>query len=452
MSKASARVLVFGWGTGPEGNERIIERLRRRAETEVFWVGYGPGTDLEVFDGFNLRFETPFSPELLKYEDLLGPDAYIEFLEIYSRHWRDHQKDYIDMRYAFRLYCRYWGALFEKFRPTHAVFCLIPHEGPEYLAYRMARALGIPTRIYMHTHQSERYYTLEQIEDYGRIPDRDLPPSETHTIERKFFQQLYSSQFVNRNLGWGFRKQRWIAWAKLLAKFALGRPGALQRFFEERRHEKFLASLPVPTRLPEKFVYFALHAQPEMTTSPLGGVYTDQALAVERLAAMLPPDVKIVVKENPVQSSFVRGEHFYRRLQAIPTVLLVSRQQSTYHLIEKSLFVATITGTVGWEALAGGKNVLHFGRAWYRDLPGAYQFRSDLDVSKLWTDTFSHDELEYRYSQLMSQTRRGTPDVSMIPGHENYIPADNVNEFYSQIDAFISTPPSAAPTRERSDT
>jgi hypothetical protein len=37
------------------------------------------------------------------------------------------------------------------------------------------------------------------------------------------------------------------------------------------------------------YVYLPLHLQPEATTSPMGGVFTDQYLALETLVRALPP-------------------------------------------------------------------------------------------------------------------------------------------------------------------
>ena len=43
---------------------------------------------------------------------------------------------------------------------------------------------------------------------------------------------------------------------------------------------------------------------------------------------------------------------------------------------------ATITGTVGWEAITGGKPVIIFGRAWYKTLTGVYTFSPELDLER----------------------------------------------------------------------
>ena len=63
----------------------------------------------------------------------------------------------------------------------------------------------------------------------------------------------------------------------------------------------------------------------------------------------------------------MRGKYFFDRLKLIKNAVLVDSSYNTYDLISKSKFVATITGTAGWEAISGGENVLIFGLAWYKN-------------------------------------------------------------------------------------
>ena len=46
---------------------------------------------------------------------------------------------------------------------------------------------------------------------------------------------------------------------------------------------------------------------------------------------------------------------------------------NSYKLISKSLAVATITGTAGWEAFVNKKPVLMFGSYFYQDAPGVFK-------------------------------------------------------------------------------
>lgn len=149
----------------------------------------------------------------------------------------------------------------------------------------------------------------------------------------------------------------------------------------------------------EKYVYFPLHLQPEMTTSTLGKEYNDQILAVERVARIIPEDWYIYVKENPLQTYAYRDKYFYKRLQGIKKVKLIKSNTNTYDLIRNSEFVATITGTAGFEAISGGKPVLVFGLAWYRSLPGVTIYNSDTALKDIFTE-FTVEDVKKEYERL----------------------------------------------------
>ena len=149
----------------------------------------------------------------------------------------------------------------------------------------------------------------------------------------------------------------------------------------------------------EKYVYFPLHLQPEMTTSTLGKEYNDQILAIERVARIIPEDWYIYVKENPLQTNAYRDKYFYKRLQGIKKVKLMKNNTNTYDLIRNSEFVATITGTAGFEAISGGKPVLAFGLAWYRGLPGVTIYNSNTALKDIFTD-FTVEDVKEEYEKL----------------------------------------------------
>ena len=132
-----------------------------------------------------------------------------------------------------------------------------------------------------------------------------------------------------------------------------------------------------------KFVFFALHYQPERTTMPEGGVFEDQFLALNILSNSLPKDWIIYVKEHPREFSLndVRTKHFrdskyYSRLLKIPQVRLVPIKQNSQELIKKSQFTASIQGTVGWESLQQHKPTMVFANSWYGACSSSYQVSS----------------------------------------------------------------------------
>jgi hypothetical protein len=189
----------------------------------------------------------------------------------------------------------------------------------------------------------------------------------------------------------------------------------LQRSYLRRLSEHALDGRTVDDLIAgqRKFVYFPLHLQPELTTATFGGVYQDQLYAIELLSALLKEDWMILVKENPKQTFFQRGELFFRRLRALGNVRLVSGTYSTYKLLEESQFTATISGTACWESLKGGKKCLIFGQAWYSTLPGCYTYSKEFDFDEFLGATrqeLPFDELREAFGRLMSRAGDGVID------------------------------------------
>lgn len=128
----------------------------------------------------------------------------------------------------------------------------------------------------------------------------------------------------------------------------------------------------------KKFVYVPLHYQPECTTAPMGGIYADQILMIDTIAASLPNDWVVYVKENKIQWTFpfthtARYNGYYKEIKKNKNVFFIPTDTSTFDLINCSQAVATVTGTAGWEAIMRLKPVLLFGYPWYMHCDGVFR-------------------------------------------------------------------------------
>lgn len=144
----------------------------------------------------------------------------------------------------------------------------------------------------------------------------------------------------------------------------------------------------------KKYVYFGLHLQPEATTSFFGGRYTDQLLAIEQISSIIPDDWIIYVKENPKQTAMNRGRLFYERLLHIPKTVMVPMETNNYELMEHAQFVASITGTMLYEAVCGGKPALMFGNYWYSQLSGVIKYFDGIKTEDILNQTIDHNDLQ----------------------------------------------------------
>lgn len=132
----------------------------------------------------------------------------------------------------------------------------------------------------------------------------------------------------------------------------------------------------------EKFVFFPLHLQPEMTTAVLAPFCTDQLALLENIAKSLPIDHRLYVKEHKA-SLGRRPLSYYRRLRSIPNVRLISPYWDSHDLIKRSAAAVVISSTVGWEALLYERPVITFGEAFYNAFDLVYRARALPDLPGL---------------------------------------------------------------------
>ena len=148
--------------------------------------------------------------------------------------------------------------------------------------------------------------------------------------------------------------------------------------------------------LPEhKFMVLFLHFQPERTSNPEGLMYANQWLAARKLSQVLSKrGISLVVKEHPSTyrnhfSTIWRDVSFYQGLVALPNTSLAFLDVDPFALIDKSIAVATLTGTVGFESIVRGRPTICFGRANYKGITGCRFVENKKDIEDAVDDILS---------------------------------------------------------------
>ena len=332
------------------------------------------------------------------------------------------------------------GSILVENNINSVLFLGIPHLFYDTLLYQVAKAIGIETLIVTHSVFPNLYYSLSAVDDCGILPKPSTEQSiEPMEINSKETPDWYYMKNIEQECGeLGGLKFRAISHLllfllktsplKLLQPIyiirLLNRMSKISSAFPEWRdpfasffHVKQLAYFETliefertEIHLDKKFVYFPLQLQPEMTTSSLGGRYSDQILAIEHLAHIVPGDCLIYVKENPKQTGKMRGPMFFHRLRRISNVRMLPSHANTHALTDRAVFVATVTGTVGWEAIRKGKKVLVYGKPWYRSMPGVIEYHRNFQFEDISNLTFDHSELERYVGWLISRAHVGEID------------------------------------------
>ena len=348
--------------------------------------------------------------------------------------WRYHtlDSDY-DAKHYYHVILNLLADFLDKERINLILIFDIPHLFYDTLVYQLAKSKGIRTLMVSDFPFPNCFYSFNEIEDVGKFPlDCSKYSSDAYPIDpdenpdwdymkgikqyreesgklcwRGVLRLILSLVAVERQLL--LNPKVVFETISRMRKVAAALPKWRYPF---RRHfhtshldyyEKILQYEDMEVDFNRKFVYFPLQYQPEMTTSTLGGDFSDQLLAIEHLSNILPDDIWIYVKENPKQTGAMRGLQFFDRLDRIPNLKFLPSYANTFELIDKSEFVATVTGTVGWEAICKGKNVLVFGMPWYRGLPGAIEFHKGITCEMILDRKFEHSTLEQQTGELFSR-------------------------------------------------
>ncbi|MCM8542601.1 MAG: hypothetical protein NE328_20210 [Lentisphaeraceae bacterium] len=110
-----------------------------------------------------------------------------------------------------------------------------------------------------------------------------------------------------------------------------------------------------------KYVFFALHLEPEIALMALSPEFNNSMECLSWISKALPADYKLVIREHTL-SYGVRSKTYYDFLRQIPNIVFADPEVHSWKWIENSDIVSTITGTVGFEGVYYRKPVLSFGK------------------------------------------------------------------------------------------
>lgn len=336
----------------------------------------------------------------------------------------------------------YFYNLLNETEASHLICFDTPHTFPSIILYELCKKRNIKI-IRMEYHHLPEYSILVDKNIPEQVPHNFLSGHSTaqlknmfllknqsnKKIENKYFQSYMSSQ-AKIISGHGLISKVQLAF-RLIAKkitniiqgvlpflfkpiflhfnslnnlktnfsYRLSINKALNRIISQNLYYN---SLAIKSNLNSNYIFLGLHMQPEKTSLPLGGEYVNQLLIVKMISECLPANWKLLVKEHPNQfnvrkstNANFRSKFFYDSINKKSNVELVDLQVSSKELIANSKMVATITGTLGIEALTNNKAVLCFGEAYYQccdavrsikslnDLPAAISELNQMPANKI---------------------------------------------------------------------
>jgi len=390
----------------------LIERLQKEQKINlIHWFFKNPKDDKEIEEAQ----KAPFMPKDETYERVYKNISF--FLDTYARIRVTQGKSYSELVNMFALL---YNFVFSKLNQKidYILFTNIPHNGIDYLVYLVAKELNIKTILFYNNPLfADRFFYIYDIEDFGKFEAIESKKSITRDVEKQFKKDSVVKK------GAKVENRRHRCFVNMLSRFSkmlfnrrqhTSLADIISSFNKCQNYKKHLKSAVTKVNFDKKFVYFALHLQPELHTSTLGKIYNDQILAIEQLSTLLPNDWYIYVKDHPQQIFYQRDEYFFARLKQIPNTLYLSSDISTYELMSKAKFISTITGTVGWEAISGGKNALVFGSPWYLSLNGVFKYSPNLKLEHILNYKIEHRLLTKNYNLLLEKSRKGTTNADYV--------------------------------------
>lgn len=340
-----------------------------------------------------------------------------------SNAWDNHYRIYMNNLY-------FWNNMLERKQITHVFYTRIPHEGYGSIIYHLCKMKNIPVMMEFASLIPNRDYALtdymrsdvEIQEEYEKLkveyanvpleeialegntkeefdkwvsldPDRMNPSYMKGNKLRQTFRARYGETNLIRVwrgiLGKEYEtygiSPKFLGASIRKIPTLLGKIPATYRQWnyahpywkETKAVNAFYEKVAEMPREGEKYIYFALHYQPEATSNPLGGgAYTDQIFPLRILARSLPKDICIYVKAHPAQLSFFGGISYYQDILRLPRVRVMKMECSTYGLIKNAFAVASLTGTACWESQFYGVPAILFGYSYKNASPLAYHVRT----------------------------------------------------------------------------
>ena len=263
-----------------------------------------------------------------------------------------------------------------------------PHFGWDLVLYFVARYHGLKTLIMNRTDISNQFIIRHDWRNPIVLHNKPVQSGKISSNNSKYSNDKdseftrYSKSIISKHSD-SMKKKSWYGpilsvfrWLKLIARISLQRnivsndsalfrtrrlnkpklfrlnvQRALVNAKTLRTYRELMISEPA---LDKKYIYFALHFQPERSTQPEGGFFDQQYLAVSLLATALPSDWRIYVKEHPRQfdvwppdlrKMYARSDDFYKKLVELGNVSLIDPSFDSEELVEHAQLTGTITGT-----------------------------------------------------------------------------------------------------------
>jgi hypothetical protein len=148
----------------------------------------------------------------------------------------------------------------------------------------------------------------------------------------------------------------------------------LKNIFYVRKMRRFYDSISVELDTSKKYVFYALHFDPEATIMARAR-FSNQLMVIKQLSQSLPKGWNLYVKDHPDQFMLYRAgwwfylisihkyrtKEFYQEILKLDNVSLLKCKVKSQDVIKSAEAVSTINGSIASESLVFNKSLILFG-------------------------------------------------------------------------------------------
>ena len=375
-----------------EVRKKVVEAIIQDGKYHIELLITNPSTDNSYYNQMpeigkvmsSLDLEYEESMKGLEYETIKAYRAtQLDVENYYYRMDHDYQID----KYYYYAGLSYWNLYFQEHNIDMVVNLMFRHGTIWDIAMDVAEKQGKPI-VYIESCGYHSTYTiakdgmvqpiytdgvasieyvLESSYDKTHLDPTRLPKPMWRLACYKIGGNLLED-FGRRLLHWNWEPQS-VSKKRYKAYWSEKLFGYLQL----RRTEKYLEKLSRPYKKGEKFVFYALHFEPEAVTQ-VRNVLESQLTIIKMLSETLPEGWKLYVKEHPAQFKLntdvgyyfmlqtprFKTKKFYDKIASLKNVVIIEANTSSSLLIEEAQAVSSIVGTVFFEAVLLGKPMIVF--------------------------------------------------------------------------------------------
>ena len=421
------------------------------------------------FDGESLDFKSTL-PSYIKNNDLIDyAETYDQNIEeIYSK----LKKNFFD-RYCYfltRANGDYLGGIYDylyffrihikaaiRFLDENNIQCLFvapPSMGFDNILYEVAKIKKIKTVCTFQVHNNRFFWTLDR-KDMGKF-STSLPifPAQNISIKSKLYDPFYMVRVIKlqkkeilylnlinkytslvkdilRPIFYGFKLSKKIIDYYYKKKYSKpadwlmygNKSRYLSYDFIKKNSYNMRLNLEKNNLLEQKNfikILFFLKVQPEATEGFSDSIYDDQSIVIDRLQNLAPSNSKIFIKEHPDEerNDPMARANFWHSISKRKNVFILPAEETPASLFKHFDVIATLDGTVGWEAVRNLKPVICFGRPWYLSMPGVFYVDEVLDFESILKKKWTINDINRVFTDLTKK---------MAVGYINHVKTGYIN-------------------------